>query len=391
MCLSAMPDVVSEFRIEIPEAELDDLRSRLLQTRWPERETVEDWSQGVPLAYLRDLCSYWADVYDWRVIESRLNALPQFRTVIDGLGIHFLHVRSPHADALPLIISHGWPGSIVEFLKVIGPLTDPTAYGGDPADSFHVVCPSLPGYGFSDKPAEPGWGIERIAAAWTVLMDRLGYARYGAQGSDWGTSISASLGQQDRDHVAGIHLTPPLAPPDPGTFNDLTDRERAALASLEHSAEWDSGYSQEHATRPQTIGYALVDSPAALCAWIIEKFWAWTDCDGHPENVLTRDELLDNLMLYWLPRAGASSARLYWESIRQVNEWISGSTIDTVAVPTGCSIFPKELQRPSRRWAQKRFDDIRYWNEPERGGHFAAFEQPELLVEEVRSFFRIIR
>jgi pimeloyl-ACP methyl ester carboxylesterase len=386
-----MSDEIAEFRIEIPEANLSDLRRRLEHTRWPERETVEDWSQGVPLAYMQDLCAYWADEYDWRATETRLNTLPQFRTVIDGLGIHFLHVRSPHPDALPLVITHGWPGSIIEFLKVIGPLTDPTSYGGDATDAFHVVCPSLPGYGFSDKPVEPGWGIERIAAAWAVIMRRLGYERYGAQGSDWGTSISASIGQQDPDHVVGIHLTPPLAPPDPETFDDLTEDERAALASLEHSAEWDSGYSQEHATRPQTIGYALVDSPAALCAWIIEKFWAWTDCDGDPENVLTRDELLDNLMLYWLPRAGASSARLYWESIKQVNEWISGSTIDTIAVPTGCSIFLKELQRPSRRWAERRFLNIRYWNELDKGGHFAAFEQPDLFVNEVRSCFQLLR
>jgi epoxide hydrolase len=386
-----MSDDPREFRIEVPEPELEDLRGRLRRARWPERETVEDWSQGVPLAYLQDLCRYWADGYNWRATEARLNALPQFRMEIDGLGIHYLHVRSPHPEALPLVITHGWPGSIIEFLKALGPLTDPIPHGGDAADAFHVVCPSLPGYGFSDKPGRPGWGVERIAAAWSVLMDRLGYARYGAQGSDWGTSISASIGQLDRSHVAGIHLTPPLAPPDPATFDQLTERERAALASLEHSREWDSGYSQEHAPRPQTIGYALVDSPTALCAWIIEKFWAWTDCDGHPENVLTRDELLDNLMLYWLPRTGASSARLYWESIRQVNEWISGSTDDTVDVPTGCSIFPKELQRPSRRWAQKRFPDIRYWNEPDRGGHFAAYEQPELFVEEVRSFFRLVR
>jgi pimeloyl-ACP methyl ester carboxylesterase len=379
------------FRIDVPEAELEDLRARLRQARWPERETVDDWSQGVPLAYLQDLCSHWAERYDWRATEARLNALPQFRTVIDGLAIHFLHVRSPHTGALPLVMTHGWPGSIVEFLKVIGPLTDPRAHGGDGADAFHVVCPSLPGYGFSDKPAGSGWGVERIAAAWAALMGGLGYARYGALGSDWGTSVSASIGQQDRAHVAGIHLVPPLAPPDPATLDDLTERERAALAALEHAAEWDSGYSQEQATRPQTIGYALVDSPVALCAWIIEKFWAWTDCDGHPENVLGRDELLDNLMLYWLPRTGASAARLYWESIRQVNEWISGTATDTVDVPTGCSIFPKELQRPSRRWAEKRFLDIRYWNEPERGGHFAAFEQPELFVDEVRAFFRLVR
>jgi pimeloyl-ACP methyl ester carboxylesterase len=382
---------VSEFRIAIPDAELDDLRARLRAARWPERETVQDWSQGVPLAYLRELCAYWANEYDWRATEARLNALPQFRTTIDGLAIHYLHVRSPQPDALPLIITHGWPGSIIEFLEVIGPLTDPTAYGGDAADAFHVVCPSLPGYGFSDKPTEPGWGIERIAATWSALMAELGYQRYGAQGSDWGTSISTVMAKQNPAHLAGIHLTPPLAPPDPTTLDDLTERARAALASIEHSAEWDSGYSREHATRPQTIGYALVDSPTALCAWIVEKFWAWTDCHGHPENAITRDQLLDNLMLYWLPRTGASSVRLYWESLRQVNEWISGTVDDRITVPTGGSIFPKELQRPSRRWAEKRFADIRYWNEPSRGGHFAAFEQPDLFVDEVRAFFRLVR
>ena len=222
-------------------------------------------------------------------------------------------------------------------------------------------------------------------------MARLGYERYGAQGGDWGTSISATLAQRDPDHIVGIHLTPPLAPPDPATFDNLTERERAALASLEHAAEWDSGYSRVHATRPQTIGYGLADSPAALCAWIIEKFWAWTDCDGHPENALTRDELLDNLMLYWLPRTGASSARLYWESIRQVDEWISGSVTEAIGVPAGCSIFAKEIQRPSRRWAEKRFTDIRHWNELDRGGHFAAFEQPDLFVREVRDVFRQLR
>jgi pimeloyl-ACP methyl ester carboxylesterase len=385
------PDHVTPYRVQIEDAELRDLRERLRRTRWPEPEAVDDWSQGVPRAYLQNVCAYWADGYDWRATEARLNSLPQFRTELDGLGIHFLHVRSPHPNALPLVISHGWPGSILEFEKVIGPLTDPTAHGGEGVDAFHVVCPSLPGYGFSDKPARPGWGVERIARAFTELMARLGYERYGAQGSDWGTSISTSIAQQDPGHVVGIHLTPPLAPPDPATFDDLTDRERAALASLEDAAEWDSGYSQEHATRPQTIGYALVDSPTALCAWILEKFWAWTDCDGHLENVLTRDELLDNLMLYWLPATGASSARLYWESIRQVNESISGHIEDTVAVPTGCSIFPKERQRPSRRWAERRFLDIRHWNELDKGGHFAALEQPGLFVDEVRTFFRHVR
>jgi pimeloyl-ACP methyl ester carboxylesterase len=382
---------VTPFRVDIPQEVLDDLRARLDGTRWPEAETVADWSQGVPLAYLRGLCRYWAEGYDWRATERRLNLLPQFRTEIDGLGIHLLHVRSPHPDAFPVVLTHGWPGSIVEFLKVIGPLTDPTAHGGEATDAFHLVIPSLPGYGFSDRPAQPGWGVERIAGAWARLMARLGYQRYGAQGGDWGTSVSTSIAQQDPEHVAGIHLNPPLAPPDPATFDDLTDRERAALASLDHAAEWESGYSQEHATRPQTIGYALVDSPAALCAWIVEKFWSWTDHDGHLENLLSRDELLDNVMLYWLPGTGASSVRLYWESIRQVNRWISGPTTDTVAVPTGCSIYPKELQRPSRRWAERRFTDIRYWNELDRGGHFAALEQPDLFVEEVRSFFRLVR
>jgi pimeloyl-ACP methyl ester carboxylesterase len=372
---------VESFHIEVPEAELDDLRDRLRRTRWPEPETVDDWSQGVPLEYLKELCDYWASEYDWRATEARLNALPQFRTEIDGLGIHFIHVRSERLDAIPLVMTHGWPGSIVEFLKVIGPL----------ADDFHLVLPSLPGYGFSDKPAAPGWGVERIADAWAELMARLGHVRYGAQGGDWGTSISTLIGQRHPERVIGIHLTPPLAPPDPATFDDLTDSERAALADLKHAARWESGYSREHATRPQTIGYSLTDSPVGLCAWIIEKFRSWTDCDGHPENALTRDELLDNLMLHWLPRTGASSARLYWESIRQVNEWIGGKTVEPVNVPTGASIFPKEIQRPSRRWAERRFPDIRHWNELDRGGHFAAFEQPELFVDEVRTFFRRLR
>jgi epoxide hydrolase len=388
---SARPDDVTQFRIEVPQEDLDDLRDRLRRARWPERETVRDWSQGVPLAYLQELCGYWAGEYDWHRAEARLNALGQFRTTLDGLGIHFVHVRSPCPDALPLVLTHGWPGSIVEFLDAIGPLSDPVAHGGDAVDAFHVVCPSLPGYGFSDKPAAPGWGIERIATAWIGLMRRLGYTRYGAAGSDWGTSVSTCIAQQAPEQVAGIHLFPPLAPPDPETLDDLTERERAALTALDHAAEWDSGYSAEHATRPQTIGYALADSPVALCAWIVEKFWAWTDGGGDPEGALTRDQLLDNLMLYWLPATGASSARLYWESIRQVNEWISGSVVDRITAPTGCSIFAHELQRPSRRWAERRFPNIRHWNELDRGGHFAAFEQPELFVDELRAFFRLVR
>jgi epoxide hydrolase len=372
-----MPDDIRPFRIDIDESQLIDLRARLRGTRWPERETVDDWSQGVPLAYLRELCRYWADDYDWRASESRLNSLPQFRTEIDGLAIHFVHVPSTRRDALPLILTHGWPGSIVEFTKVIGPLSE----------TFHVVCPSLPGYGFSDKPSAPGWGVERIARAWAQLMARLGYRRYGAAGSDWGTSVSTSIGQQDGEHVVGIHLIPPLAPPDPATFDELTEQERSALAALEHAGQWDSGYSQEHGTRPQTIGYSLTDSPAGLCAWIVEKFRAWTDWDEHLETAVSRDDLLDNLMLYWLPGTGASSARLYWESIGQVSDVITKSVGQTVDVPTGCSIFPKENQRPSRRWAERRFTDIRYWNEPDKGGHFAALEQPDIFINELRSFF----
>jgi epoxide hydrolase len=347
-----MPAEVTPLRIEIPQADVADLAQRLRRTRWPEPETVGDWSQGVPLAYLRDLCRYWADGYDWRATEARLNGLPQFHVAIDNVAVHFIHVRSARPGAMPLIITHGRPGSVIEYLKVIAPLTDPAGHGRDPADAFDVVLPSLPGYGFSGKPDRPGWGA---------------------------------------GHIAGIHLVPPLAGPDPAAPGDLTDAERETLTSLERTAEGDSGYSRQHATRPQTIGYALTDSPAALCAWIIEKFWAWTDHGGHLEDVLTRDELLDNLMLYWLPRSGASAARLYWESIRQVNEWISGAAADPVTVPVGCSIFPGELQRRSRRWAQRRFPDIRYWGEPARGGHFAAFEQPDLFVNEISSFFRLIR
>ena len=374
-------------RVDIPESALADLRERLARTRWPEAETVDDWSQGVPLAYLRELCEYWASGYDWRRAEARLNAFPQFRTEIDGLGIHLIHARSRHPDALPLVLTSGWPGSVMEFLKVIGPLTDPA----DPADAFHVVCPSLPGFGFSDKPGRTGWGIEKIADAWLELMDRLGYRRFGAQGSDWGTSVSTLIAQRAPGRVAGIHLTPPLAAPDPATFDDLTDAERSALATLEHLAEWEDGYSAEQSTKPQTIGYSLVDSPAGLAAWIVEKFRTWTDCDGHPENALTRDEILDSVMMYWLPGTGASSARLYWDSIRQVREWFTTGTADTVAVPTGCSIFPGDNPRPSRRWAAKRYPNIVHWRELDRGGHFAAFEQPDLFVDEVRTFFRHVR
>jgi len=382
-----MADRIEPFVIAADGAALDDLRDRLRRTRWPERETVEDWSQGVPLAYVRDLCGYWADRYDWRASEARLNRIPQFTTGIDGLDVHFLHVRSRHPGAVPLIMTHGWPGSFLEFERVLGPLADPTAHGGDAADAFHVVVPSLPGYGFSGKPAAPGWDVHRIARAWAELMTQLGYRRFLAQGSDWGTSVSTSMALQHPGRLLGIHLVPPLAPPDRGA-GDLTDRERAALADLDERGRTGSGYSAEQGTRPQTIGYSLTDSPSGLCAWIVEKLWAWTDHPGDLGQVLGADQVLDNITLYWLAATGASAARLYWESIAQVTEWFTTAARDTVSVPAGCSIFPREVPRPSRRWAERRFTNIAYWNEPARGGHFAAWEQPGLFLGEVRAAAR---
>jgi pimeloyl-ACP methyl ester carboxylesterase len=374
-------DAVEPFTLAVPEHQLDDLRDRLARTRWPERETVDDWSQGIPLAYVQDLCRYWADGYDWRRAEAALNAVGQFKTEIDGLGIHFLHARSPHEGALPLLLTHGWPGSVVEFLKVIGPLVDPP----DPADAFHVVCPSLPGYGFSDKPAAAGWGVPRIADAWAELMRRLGYGRYGAQGGDWGAIVTARLGVADPEHLAGIHLNMAvLSQAAIEAAGEPTPEERAALEVIAEFRRTGDGYSRQQRTRPQTLGYGLVDSPAAQCAWIVEKFWAWTDCDGDPANVLTRDEMLDNVMLHWLPATGASSARLYWES--------SGARPDDpIEVPAGFSAFPKEIFPVSRRWLEYRLRDLRHYNVLDRGGHFAAFEQPALYVDELRTFFSGLR
>ncbi|MFL5824548.1 MAG: epoxide hydrolase family protein [Solirubrobacteraceae bacterium] len=376
---------ITPFRVEIAEEALVDLRDRLGRTRWPEAETVDDWSQGLPLAYAQELCEYWRTAYDQRRVETRLNAVDQFRTEIDGLGIHFLHIRSPHEGALPLLLTHGWPGSVVEFLDVIGPLVDPSAHGGAAADAFHVVCPSLPGYGFSDKPSRPGWGTRRIADAWAELMARLGYERYGAHGGDWGSIITMVLGLGDPEHVAGIHLTMPVASAqDFQGLGELTAAEQAALADFAEHRRSGTGYSKQQSTRPQTLGYGLVDSPAGECAWIVEKFWAWTDCDGHPENVVARDVLLDNVMLYWLPATGASSARLYWESFADTD-------LPVIDVPAGCSIFPREIFRLPRRVARRRFSDLRHWRELDRGGHFAALEKPAVLVEELRTFFAQVR
>jgi len=378
-----MSDEITPFRVEVPKAEIEDLITRLQQTRWPEPAPVDDWSQGVPLAYVQDLCRYWAGKYDWTARQDRLNSFAQYRTEIDGLGIHFVHVPSPHPGALPLVLTHGWPGSIVEFLEVIGPLVDPPAHGGDAADAFHVVAPSLPGYAFSDKPTETGWGVERTARAWAALMARLGYDRYGAQGGDWGSMVTTSIAQQDPEHVAGIHLNMIIGFPGPDD-GEMTEAEQSALAGVNDYMQHDSGYSKEQSTRPQTIGYGLVDSPAGQCAWILEKFWSWSDTAGDPVGVLGADRVLDNVMLYWLPATGASSARMYWESF-------NNPPLGPVTVPMGGSVFPKEIFRTSKRWAAHQFGDIRFWSEPARGGHFAAFEQPAQFVDDVRAFFRTVR
>ena len=375
---------IRPFRIAVADDVLEDLQARLRNTRWPEAEPVGDWSQGAPLAWVQDICRYWAHGYDWRAREAALNRFAQFTSVLDGLDVHFLHVRSPHADAMPLLITHGWPGSVVEFHKVIEPLADPTRFGGDAADAFHVVCPSLPGFGFSGKPATTGWGVERIARSFIALMARLGYAGYGAQGGDWGSAVTANIGALDPDHCAGIHVTLAMNTA-PRVVGEPTPEEQRALQGLDHYRKWDSGYSTQQATRPQTLAYGLTDSPAGQAAWILEKFWAWTDCGGHPENIFTRDELLDNLMLYWVTASAASSARLYWESFGK------GAKALNVDVPTGVAVFPKEIVTPVRSWMEPRFRNIRHWTEMPRGGHFAAFEQPELFVADVRAFFRTLR
>lgn len=375
---------IRPFSIDIPQTELDSLKQRLAITRWPDAETPEDWSQGVPLNYAQELRAFWCDEYNWRDRERYFNAFPQFLTEIEGLDIHFLHLTSSEANARPLLITHGWPGSIVEFHKVIGALVDPVAHGGKAEDAFHVVCPSLPGFGFSAQPSQTGWGVEKIAQAWNTLMQRLGYKRYFAQGGDWGSAVTTAIGLQNLGQCAGIHLNMPNAGPSKEALANPTDRDKTALAGAQYYAQWGAGYSKQQSTRPQTLGYGLADSPMGQAAWIIEKFYEWTDCQGHPENVLSREELIDNVMFYWLPGTAASSARLYWESFGTA---FSGDTETKVTLPTGCSIFPREIVPTPRNWAQHRYSNIVYWNELDRGGHFAAFEQPELFVQELRACF----
>ena len=373
-------DQIRPFILAIPESQLDDLNSRIDLTRWPEKEAVDDWSQGTPLAALQDLLAYWRSGYDWRRCEARLNGLGQFKTEIDELEVHFLHIRSPHAGAMPLIMTHGWPGSVIEFMGVIEGLTNPA----DPAQAFDLVLPSLPGFGFSGKPAATGWGVERIGRAWGTLMTRLGYTRWVAQGGDWGSAVTTAIGVQRLDGCAGIHLNMPIGRPTPEDLANPDAADLKALGALKYYQDWDSGYSTQQRTRPQTVGYGLVDSPAGLAGWIFEKMWAWTDNSGSPFDALSRDQILDNIMLYWLPATGASSARLYWESF--------GSFVpQEIQLPVAVSAFPKEILPTPRKWAERSYKNLIHWGEMERGGHFAAWEQPEAFVGELRTAFAKMR
>ena len=373
---------IQPYKIHVSDEILSDLHERLKRTRWPEKELVEDWSQGIPLGYVQEMCDYWLHTYNWRQRETELNRFDQFVTTIDECDIHFIHQRSPHEQATPLILSHGWPGSIVEFQKVIAPLSDPTNHGGSAEDAFHVVCPSLPGYGLSGKPPAAGWGVEKMADVFAELMIGLGYEHFGAQGGDWGSAITTALGGRHPQNCIGIHLN--MVSSRPQIEDEPTDEEKAALDSADYYRKWDSGYSTQQRTRPQTLGYGLSDSPAGQLAWIVEKFWSWTDNQGVPDDALNRDEMLDNVMLYWVSNTAASSARLYWESFGSFRQ-------PQVEVPTGVAHFPKEIFSPVRSWAESTYTDIRQWTKMPKGGHFAAFEQPDLFVEDVRSFFAQIR
>lgn len=379
-----MSPPIRPFNVAISDQQLEDLRRRLAHTRWPESETVDDWSQGVPLHKLQSLCDYWLHHYDWRSFEAQFNRHPQFVTEIDGLDIHFLHIRSPHADAMPLLLTHGWPGSVVEFMEVIEPLTRPCEHGGKESDAFHLVIPSLPGYGFSGKPSAAGWGLERIAGAWIELMSRLGYEHYVAQGGDWGSGVTSKIGELQPPQCLGIHLNMALAMPTPEDNADLTERDKKALADMQTYFDNDSGYAVQQKSRPQTVGYGLADSPVGQAAWIYEKFHSWTDNNGAPEDALPVDAMLNNISLYWFTNSAASSARLYWESFSSMNA-------GPVKLPTAISVFPREIFRPARRWAERKYSNIIHWGEPAKGGHFAAFEQAELFVEELRKCFSGLR
>ena len=399
---------IRPFQIDIPEESLQELRRRVATTRWPDRETVDDRTQGIQLARVQQLVDYWATDYDWRNLEARMKEFPQFITEIDGLDIHFIHVRSPHANALPLIMTHGWPGSFLEFVKVIGPLSDPESHGAGAEDAFDLVVPSMPGFGFSARPQASGWNPERIAGAWAELMRRLGYRRYVSQGGDWGAVVTDVLGRQAPDGLVGIHVTtllgaierPPTAntqtaippevakalkngePPPAG----LSAEETIAYEASKSFAASGSGFRAIQGTRPQTIGYSLADSPVGLAAWFYEKFTEWTDTDGEPERALTKDEMLDDITLYWLTNTAASSARIYWEDTAHKAK-VGGA----VSIPAAVSRFPREIIPLPRNWAERAYPNLVYFNELDRGGHFAAWEQPELFAGEMRAAFRPLR
>jgi pimeloyl-ACP methyl ester carboxylesterase len=388
---------IRSFQVEVPQGELDELRRRIAATRWPSKELVEDRSQGVQLATMRELARFWESEYDWRKCEARLNALPQFKTEIDGVDIHFIHVRSRHESALPLIMTHGWPGSVIELLETIGPLTDPTAHGGQAEDAFHLVLPSLPGYGFSGEPAELGWNVGRVAQAWAELMHRLGYTRFVAQGGDVGAAVTDTMGRQAPEGLLGIHtnlLVTVLGGPQPTE----SDEERAAQAQLDTFRQSGFGYFLEMATRPQTIGYALLDSPVALAAWLLDhdtdSYYKISHAfvDGEPVGNLTRETIVDNITLYWLTGTGASAARSYWEDGKALAQALaSGQPPPEVSLPVGFTTFPGEIWRTPRSWVENSYPNVAYFNEVDRGGHFAAWEEPELFSDEVRAAFRSLR
>jgi pimeloyl-ACP methyl ester carboxylesterase len=391
---TAADGTIRPFRIFFPDEQLVDLRRRIAATRWPDRETVDDRSQGVQLAKLQELVRYWGTDYDWRKVEARLNALPQFITEIDGLDIHFIHVRSKHANALPLIVTHGWPGSIIEQLKIIDPLTNPTAHGGSASDAFHLVIPSMPGYGFSGKPKGTGWNPDRIARAWAELMKRLGYTQYVAQGGDWGSPVSSAMARQAAPGLLGIHINLPATIPQDVAMvlagggpapAELSEKERAAFVSLDTFFKKYRAYGAMMGTRPQTIGYALTDSPVGLAAWIFDYN------NGEPERLLNRDDVLDDITLYWLTNSAASSARLYWETSGQSVVLAAAQKTADISLAVAITVFPEEVYRAPETWARRAYRNLIYFNEVDKGGHFAAWEQPELFSAELRAAFRSLR
>jgi pimeloyl-ACP methyl ester carboxylesterase len=391
-------DEIRPFRVDVPKDDLDDLRRRIAATRWPPKELVDDRSQGVQLATMQELARYWENEYDWRRNEARLNALPQFTTRIDGLDIYFIHVRSKHENALPLVMTHGWPGSVVELLETIGPLTDPTAHGGTADDAFHLVLPSVPGYGFSEEPTELGWYAGRAAQAWGVLMPRLGYTRYVAQGGDVGAAVTDAMGRQAPSGLISIHMNLLVTTLAGGPMPDKTEEEKAALQQIGTFRQSGFGYFLEQATRPQTIGYALLDSPVALAAWMLDhdtdSYYKISGAfvDKQPTGNLTRDHILDNVSLYWLTGTGTSAARSYWESGQaQAKAGASGQAPPPVKLPVGFTQFPDEIFRAPRSWVEGSYPNVYYFNKAPKGGHFAAWEEPQIFTEEVRAAFRSLR